>query len=302
LTLENTSDRKDILMTIAATPIVVTGATGHLGRLVVDSLLARGVAADDIVAVGRSSEKLADVATTGVRTAIADYSDRASLDAAFAGAGSLVLVSGSEVGQRVRQHTNAIDAAVAAGVSRIVYTSAPHATTSALVLAPEHKATEEYLASADVTSTVLRNNWYTENYAPDVERSAASGVLVSSTGDGRVASATRADYADAVAAVLTTDGHEGAVYELSGDVAWTYTDLAAAIAEISGSPVEWKNVSPEEHLAILTGAGLDEGTAGFVVALDGNIRDGLLAETSGDLARLIGRPTTPLLEGLRAAV
>lgn len=289
-------------MATTATPIVVTGATGHLGRLVVESLLARGVAAADVVAIGRSAEKLVGLASTGVRTAIADYSDRASLDAAFAGAGSLVLVSGSEVGQRVQQHTNAIDAAVAAGISRIVYTSAPHATTSALVLAPEHKATEEYLASTGLASTVLRNNWYSENYAADVERSAESGVLLSSTGEGRIASASRADYADAIAAVLTTDGHEGAVYELSGDVAWTYTDLAAAIAEISGTPVEWKNVSSEEHLAILTGAGLDEGTAGFVVALDGNIRDGLLAETSGDLARLIGRPTTPLVEGLRSAI
>jgi NAD(P)H dehydrogenase (quinone) len=288
-------------MTTAPTPIVVTGATGPLGRHIVEALVARGVSASDIVAVGRNAEKLASIAATGVSTAAADYADRASLDAAFAGAGTLVLVSGSEVGQRVEQHRNAIDAAVAAGVSRIVYTSAPKATTSDLVLAPEHKATEEYLAASGIATTILRNSWYTENYAADVDRSAASGVLVSSTGDGRVASASRADYADAVVAVLTSDGHENTVYELSGDVAWDYSDLAAAISEITGTPVEWKNVSPEEHAAVLTGAGLDEGTAGFVVALDGNIRDGLLGETSGDLARLIGRPTTPLVEGLRAA-
>lgn len=286
----------------APTPIVVTGATGPLGRHIVLSLIARGVSAADIVAVGRSSEKLASLAEAGVRTAVADYSDRASLDAAFAGAGTLVLVSGSEVGQRIQQHTNAIDAAVAAGVSRIVYTSAPAATTSALVLAPEHKATEEHLAQSGVATTILRNSWYTENYAADVARSAESGVLLSSTGDGRVASASRADYADAVAAVLTSDGHENAVYELSGDVAWAYSDLAAAISEITGKPVEWKNVSPEEHAAILGGAGLDEGTVGFVVALDGNIRDGLLGVTTGDLSRLIGRQTTPLVEGLRAAI
>lgn len=288
------------MTTTAPTPIVVTGATGQLGRLIVDALVARGVAPSDVVAVGRSAEKLAALDATGVRTVVADYADRASLDAAFSGAGTLVLVSGSEVGQRVQQHTNAIDAAVAVGISRIVYTSAPKATTSALVLAPEHKATEEYLASVGVTATILRNSWYSENYAGDVERSAESGVLLSSTGDGRVASASRADYAEAVAAVLTSDGHDGAVYELSGDVAWTYTDLAAAIAEITGKPVEWKNVSPEEHAAVLSSAGLDEGTVGFVVGLDGNIRDGLLSETSGDLARLIGRPTTPLVEGLRA--
>jgi NAD(P)H dehydrogenase (quinone) len=288
-------------MTTAPTPIVVTGATGPLGRHIVEALVARGVSASDIVAVGRNAEKLASIAATGVSTAAADYADRASLDAAFAGAGTLVLVSGSEVGQRVEQHRNAIDAAVAAGVSRIVYTSAPKATTSDLVLAPEHKATEEYLAASGIATTILRNSWYTENYAADVDRSAASGVLVSSTGDGRVASASRADYADAVVAVLTSDGHENTVYELSGDVAWDYSDLAAAISEITGTPVEWKNVSPEEHAAVLTGAGLDEGTAGFVVALDGNIRDGLLGETSGDLSRLIGRPTTLLVEGLRAA-
>jgi NAD(P)H dehydrogenase (quinone) len=284
------------------TPIVVTGATGPLGRHIVDGLIARGVAPSDVVAIGRNTDKLAALHGLGVRTAVADYADRASLDAAFAGAGTLVLVSGSEVGQRVRQHTNAIDAAVAAGVSRIVYTSAPKATTSTLILAPEHKATEEYLGSVGVSTTILRNSWYTENYVADVSRSAESGVLVSSTGDGRVASASRVDYAEAVAAVLTSDGHEGAVYELSGDVAWTYADLAAAISEITGSPVEWKNVSTDEHVAILTAAGLDEGTAGFVAALDANIRDGLLGETSGDLARLIGRPTTPLVEGLRAAI
>jgi NAD(P)H dehydrogenase (quinone) len=289
------------MTTTAPTPIVVTGATGQLGRLIVEALIARGLAPSDVVAVGRSAEKLAALGGSGIRTAVADYGDRASLDAALAGAGTLVLVSGSEVGQRVAQHTNAIDAAVAAGVSRIVYTSAPKATTSTLILAPEHKATEEYIAASGIASTILRNSWYTENYAADVDRSAESGVLLSSTGAGRVASASRVDYAEAVAAVLTTEGHEGAVYELSGDVAWTYSDLAAAIAEITGKPVEWKGVDSEEHAAILTAAGLDEGTVGFVTGLDANIRDGLLGETSGDLSRLIGRPTTPLVEGLKAA-
>jgi NAD(P)H dehydrogenase (quinone) len=288
-------------MTTAPTPIVVTGATGQLGRLIVESLLARGVAPSDIVAVGRSAEKLAALDSLGVRTAAADYSDRASLDAAFAGAGTLVLVSASDPGQRLQQHSNAIDAAVAAGARRVLYTSVFEADTTSLILAPDHKATEEYLAGTGVTTTILRNGWYTENYAADVSRAAETGVLLSSTGDGRVASASRIDFAEAVATVLTTDGHDGAVYELSGDVAWDYTELAAAISEITGTPVEWKNVSTEEHIAILTGAGLDEGTAGFVAALDANMRDGVLAGTPGDLSRLIGRPTTPLVEGLRAA-
>ncbi|KQX05351.1 MULTISPECIES: SDR family oxidoreductase [unclassified Leifsonia] len=282
--------------------IVVTGATGHLGRLAVESLLARGVAPATIVAGGRSVEKLADLAERGVRTARIDYTDAASLAAAFDGADAVLLVSGSEVGQRVDQHRNAIDAAVAAGVGRIVYTSAPKATTSPLVLAPEHKATEELLQASGLSTTILRNGWYTENYVGTVTDAGTSGVIAASVGDGRVSSASRADYADAAAAVLTTDGHDGAVYELSGDVAWNFSELADAASELLGTPVTYQALSPEEHLAALSAAGLDEGTAGFVVALDGNIRDGLLAETSGDLARLIGRPTTPLVEGLRASI
>lgn len=280
--------------------IVVTGATGQLGRLIVEHLISRGVAPAEITAVGRNAERLSDLATAGVGTAVADYSDPASLAAAFAGADVLMLVSGSEVGQRVAQHSNAITAAVTAGVSRIVYTSAPKADTSALILAPEHKATEEALRESGVAFTILRNGWYTENYAGSVQQARETGVYLTSAGDGRVASASRTDYAEAAAVVLTTPGHENAVYELAGDVAWTGDDMAAALTEVVGRPVVFTAVSPEEHTAILTGAGLDGGTVGFVVALDGNTRDGLLAGGSSDLASLIGRPTTPLLDGLRA--
>jgi len=279
--------------------IVVTGATGQLGRLIVEHLINRGVAPAEITAVGRNTARLADLAETGVATAVVDYSDPASLAAAFAGADLLMLVSGSEVGQRVAQHTNAITAAAAAGVGRIVYTSAPKADTSALILAPEHKATEEALLASGVPFTILRNGWYTENYAAAVQQAREMGVYLTSAGDGRVASASRNDYAEAAAVVLTTPGHENAVYELAGDVAWTGTEMAEALTEVVGRPVVFTAVSPEEHTAILTGAGLDGGTVGFVVALDGNTRDGLLAGGSSDLATLIGRPTTPLLDGLR---
>jgi NAD(P)H dehydrogenase (quinone) len=279
--------------------IVVTGATGQLGRLIVTHLINRGVSPTEITAAGRDTGRLADLAATGVTTAVIDYTDPASLSAAFAGADTLMLVSGSETGQRVAQHTNAIAAAVDAGVSRIVYTSAPHADTSALVLAPEHKATEEALHAAGIPVTILRNNWYTENYADAVRQARDSGVYLTSTGDGRVASASRTDYAEAAAVVITTPGHENATYELAGDVAWTGDEMAAALSEIVGRPVVFTSVSPEEHLATLTGAGLDEGTAGFVVALDGNIRDGLLAGGTTELSTLIGRPTTPLIDGLR---
>ncbi|MET1052731.1 MAG: SDR family oxidoreductase [Mycetocola sp.] len=280
--------------------IVVTGATGPLGRLIIDHLIARGADPASIVGVGRNTERLAELATTGIRTAVVDYSDRESLDAALAGAGTLMLVSGSEVGQRVDQHSNAIDAAVAAGVSHIVYTSAPHADATPLILAPEHKATEELIRASGIPFTILRNNWYTENYVATVEQARATGAYVASTGDGRVASASRTDYAEAAAVVILEDGHENTVYELSGDVAWNGTDFAATLSEITGRDIAYTPVSPDEHTAILTGAGLDEGTAGFVVALDQNIRDGLLGETSGDLSRLIGHPTTPLAQGLTA--
>jgi NAD(P)H dehydrogenase (quinone) len=280
--------------------IVVTGATGQLGRLIVEHLINRGVAPAEITAVGRNTARLADLAATGVTTAVIDYADPASLAAAFTGADVLMLVSGSEVGQRVTQHTNAITAAAAAGIGRVVYTSAPKADTSALILAPEHKATEEALRASGVPFTILRNGWYTENYAAAVEQARQNGVYLTSAGDGRIASASRTDYAEAAAVVLTTPGHENVVYELAGDVAWTGTDMAHALTELVGRPVVFSSVSADEHTAILTGAGEDGGTIGFVVALDGNTRDGLLAGGSTELATLIGRPTTPLLEGLRA--
>ncbi|KJL47536.1 Quinone oxidoreductase 2 [Microbacterium hydrocarbonoxydans] len=278
--------------------ILVTGATGQLGRLIVESLLERGASADQIVAGARDVSKAADL---GVRAVHLDYTDPASIAAALDGVDSVVLVSGSEVGQRVAQHQAVIDAAAAAGVSKFVYTSAPKATTSDLVLAPEHKATEEAIAASGLPAVILRNNWYTENYVRDLATAAETGVLSSGAGDGRVASASRKDYADAVAVVLLEDGHIGEVYELGGDVAWTYSDLAAAFSEILGREVSYVPLSFDEQVAALRGFGLDEGTVGFVAALDAGIRGGALADTDGTLSRLIGRPTTPLVEGLRAA-
>lgn len=278
--------------------ILVTGATGQLGRLIVESLLERGASADQIVAGARDVSKAVDL---GVRAVHLDYTDPASIAAALDGVDSVVLVSGSEVGQRVAQHQAVIDAAAAAGVSKFVYTSAPKATTSDLVLAPEHKATEEAIAASGLPAVILRNNWYTENYVRDLATAAETGVLSSGAGDGRVASASRKDYADAVAVVLLEDGHIGEVYELGGDVAWTYSDLAAAFSEILGREVTYVPLSFDEQVAALRGFGLDEGTVGFVAALDAGIRGGALADTDGTLSRLIGRPTTPLVEGLRAA-
>ncbi|HEY6745194.1 MAG TPA: SDR family oxidoreductase [Mycobacteriales bacterium] len=280
--------------------IVVAGATGHLGRLVVEQLLARGIAPDEVVATGRSAGKLAELGQLGVRTAVFDYD---APDASVLSAGdTFLLTSGPVPGNRVQQHGNALDAAVKAGVARVVYTSAAHADDTTLVLAPEHAGTEALIKAGDVPYTIVRNNWYTENYAPTVAQAAQTGEIVGSAGSGRVASATRADYAAAIAAVLATDGHRNAVYELTGDTAWDFDQFAATLSTVLGREVTYRSVSPEEHLAVLTGAGLDEATAGFVVALDGNIREGTLADATSDLSRLAGRPSTPLEQALRALV
>ncbi|MFF5989789.1 SDR family oxidoreductase [Prauserella flavalba] len=274
--------------------IVVTGANGHLGRLVIEALK-QTVPADRIVAAVRSPEKAADL---GVEVREADYDRPDTLKTAFDGAEKVLLISGSEVGRRVPQHTAVVEAAKAAGVSLLAYTSAPKAGTSPLILAPEHKATEEVIRDSGVPYAILRNNWYIENYEQGVRQAAETGTYVGSAGEGRVAGATRADYAAGAAAVLAGDGHENKVYELSGDTAFTYADIAAAVADVTGKDVTYQDLSPEDHKGALLSARLPEETAGFVVALDGNTRDGLLSEATGELARLIGRPTTPLREAV----
>ena len=282
--------------------ILVTGATGALGRLVVDGLLDRGAAPTDIIAGARDTAKAADLTDRGVRVVRLDYDDPATVRAAVEGVDAVLLISSSEVGHRIAQHRSVIDAARNAGVSKFVYTSAPRATTTDLVLAPEHKATEEAIVASGLPSVILRNNWYTENYASDLEAARATGVLAASTGAGRVASASRRDFADAAAVVLLDDGHLGSVYELGGDTAWDYTELAAAMTEVTRRTVEFRDVSLDDRVTGLKAAGLDPGTAGFVAAIDTGFRNGALAGTDGSLSRLIGRPTTPLVDGLRALV
>ncbi len=278
--------------------VVVTAASGQLGSLVVRSLVDRGVDPASITATGRSTERLAEVAKLGVATAEFDYD--APADEVIKAGDTVLLVSGSEVGQRLPQHTNVIEAAKAAGAARIVYTSAPRADDTTLVLAPEHRATEELLKESGVDWTILRNGWYHENYRADFDAAAQTGAVVTSAGDGRISSASRADLAEAAAVVLSTEGHVGAVYELGGDEALTVADHAAVFAEVLGKPVAVNNVSTEEHVATLKGFGLDEGTAGFVAALDKNTADGELVVDSGDLSRLIGRPTQPFAEAVRS--
>ncbi len=217
--------------------IAVTGATGHLGRLAVDALLRRGVPASDVVAVVRNPEKAADLAAQGVQVRTADYADRAALETALAGVDKLLLISGSEVGARVPQHTNIIDAAKAAGVGFVAYTSIPDAPNNTLRLAQEHQVTERLLAESGIDHALLRNGWYWENYTNDLAGTAERGVLVGSAGDGRVAGAARADYAEAAAAALTSDENQaGKVYELGGDEHVSYPELAQAISNVTGKP------------------------------------------------------------------
>lgn len=281
--------------------IIVTAASGHLGALIVDALLARGAAPSEITATSRDVSKLARYADRGIATATLDYTEPETVTAAVNPGDVLVLVSSDAVGRRFAQHSAVVAAAKDAGVGRIVYTSAPRATTSALILAPEHKATEEFIVASGVPFTFLRNGWYTENYSGEVEKGRVSGEITASVGNGRVASASRKDYAEAAAVAALDDSLTGRVLELSGDYAWDWHELADAISDIVGTPVAYRALTPEQHAGALSAAGLDDGTVGFVVGLDGNIRDGLLAETSGDLSRLIGHPTEPLVDGLAAS-
>jgi NAD(P)H dehydrogenase (quinone) len=279
--------------------IVVTGATGHLGRLAIESLLTRGVPAEQIVATGRRVEALADLRERGVTVRRADYSDPASLRDAFAGAERLLLVSGSEVGQRLAQHRNAIAAAKDAGVQLIAYTSILRADTSTLQLAAEHRATEQALAESGVPHVLLRNGWYTENYTAQLPTYLEHGI-VGSADDGRVSAATRADYAAAAAAVLTEEGHEGAVYELGGEP-FTMAELAAAVSAATGQDVTYTDVPVQQYTQILVGAGLPEPVAAVYADGDRGVADGELFVPSDDLRELIGRAPTSLDEAVAAA-
>lgn len=266
--------------------IVVTAATGQLGRHVVEGLRQQGV---KFVAGARNT-----AADLGVEVRELDYNRPETIESALQGAEKVLLISGSEVGQRVAQHTAVVEAAKKAGVQHIIYTSAPHADTTSLILAPEHKATEEAIVASGIPYTFLRNGWYHENYVDTIKGAAHTGEIVGAAGDGRVASAARKDFADAAVAVLTSPGHENKVYELTGDVAWTFPEFAEEIAKVADRPVAYRNVSVEELAQHLTGLGLPAETAGFVAALDGNIAEGTLGHTPGDLRALIGRPTTPV--------
>ena len=280
--------------------VVVTGATGQLGRFIVESLLERGVPAAEITATGRSLDKIADLAERGVRVVSATYQDPASLDAAFAGADTLVLVSSNEFADRPGQHRNAIEAAQRAGIGHVIYTSGPKATTSSIMLLADHGTTEEALAASGLPSTVLRNGWYVENYTGQLPTYLEHG-MVGSAGDGKVSLALRRELAEAAAVVATTDGHIGKVYELGG-TAVTLTELAAILSEVSGTPITYTDVPVETFATILVGAGMPEPVAAIFADVDRGIAGGELLVDPADLTGLLGRPATPVAEAVRIAV
>ncbi|EGT4384968.1 SDR family oxidoreductase [Cronobacter malonaticus] len=281
--------------------IAITGATGQLGQRVIDTLL-NTVAAQEIVAIVRNPAKAAALSARGVQVRAADYNDAAALTAAFAGVEKLLLISSSEVGQRATQHRNVIDAAKTAGVKLIAYTSLLHADRSPLGLAEEHVATEKMLADAGVPYVLLRNGWYTENYLASVPPALEHGVFIGSAGDGKIASASRQDYAEAAAKVLTLDNQAGRVYELAGDHAWTLGDLTALLSKETGKTVAYQNLSEADFAAALTGAGLPEGFAKLLADSDVGASKGGLFDDSRQLSVLIGRPTTSLEASLRESL
>ncbi|MFE0750630.1 SDR family oxidoreductase [Gordonia sp. NPDC058843] len=281
----------------------VTGATGHLGGLVIEELLARGVVAADVVAIVRDESKASTLLSQGVSVRVADYDDPDSLRNALAGVDRLLLISGSDVGQRLAQHTNVIEAAEVNGVALVAYTSLLHADTSGLSLAPEHVATEARLRESPIAAVILRNGWYWENYLSTISQAASTGTLFGAAGQGRLAAAARADYAAAAAAVLTADTDQaGKVYELGGDERLTYGEFARAIGEASGSTVEYRDLSEDEYQATLVSAGLPEPVAAMLASSDAGIGRGELDTTSGDLQSLIGRSSTPLADVIAQAL
>ncbi|HGE6883110.1 SDR family oxidoreductase [Citrobacter amalonaticus] len=277
--------------------IAITGATGQLGQHVIENLL-KTVPASQIVAIVRNPAKATALSQQGITVRQADYSDEAAFTHALQGVDKLLLISSSEVGQRAVQHRNVINAAKAAKVKFIAYTSLLHADRSPLALHVEHVDTEKMLADSGIAYALLRNGWYTENYLASAPAALEHGVFIGAAGEGRIASATRADYAAAAARVISTDGHAGKVYELAGDESWTLSQLAAELSKQSGKNVVYQNLSEADFAAALKSVGLPDGLAEMLADSDTGASKGGLFDDSHTLSKLIGRPTTSLAESV----
>lgn len=281
--------------------IAITGASGQLGRLVIAEL-SRTTAPAQIVAVVRTPQKVQDMAAAGIQVRQADYDKPETLPRALEGVEKLLLISANEVGRRVPQHRAVIDAARQAGVRLLAYTSLLHADVSPLGLAAEHRETEALIKASGIAHVLLRNGWYTENYTAAIPAAVQHGAVLGSAGQGRIASAARADYAAAAARVLTLPGQAGKVYELAGDESYTLADLAAEVARQSGKAVVYNDLPPAEYRAALLGAGLPEAIAGLLADSDAGAAKGGLFDDARQLSRLIGRPTTSLAEMVKRVV
>ena len=281
--------------------IAITGATGQLGQHVIESLL-KTVPASQIVAIVRNPAKATALSQQGITVRQADYSDEAAFTTALQGIDKLLLISSSEVGQRAPQHRNVVNAAKAAHVKFIAYTSLLHADTSPLGLADEHVATEKMLAESGIAYALLRNGWYTENYLASAPAALEHGVFIGAADEGKIASATRADYAAAAARVISEDGHAGKTYELAGDAGWTLSQLAAELAKQSGKKVVYQNLSEADFAAALKGVGLPAGLADMLADSDTGASKGGLFDDSHTLSKLIGRPTTSLADSVKGIV
>lgn len=287
--------------TMPAPSFAVTGATGHLGRLAVDALLRHGIPAGNVFALVRDPERAKDLADLGVGVREADYDRPETLAPALEGIERLLLVSSPTPGDRVRQHSAVLDAAKAADVDYVVYTSVIHADETELVLAPEHAATEDLLQGSGLPFAVARNGWYSENYTARLAEFLERGEIVGAAGEGRISAATRADYAAAAVALLTGDVVDQQGYWELGGPSFTLTELAATITEVTGTPVAYRDLPGDDFTALLTDTGMDADTAGFVASLDLSAARGELETDSPALENLLGRAPTPLRDAVRAA-
>lgn len=282
------------------TTYAVTGASGQLGRLVLDELLAK-VSPLTIVALARDPEKLSDYAAKGVSVRVADYDAPDTLAAALTGVDRLLLISGNTLGQRPRQHQAVIDAAREAGTGYIAYTSILHADRSPIRLGEEHRATEASLAASGLAYDLLRNGWYNENYVMSLKAQVAAGEITGAQGDGRINSASRADLAAGAAEVLV-NGKGGDIYELAGDHGWTLSEFAAEVSRQAGSPVAYRNLSEADYAASLVEIGFPEYVAKVIANSGYSTSLGALEDDGGALGRLIGRPTTPISDTIKHAL
>lgn len=278
--------------------ILVTGATGQLGQLVIAALL-KTTAPADIIAVVRSLDKASGLAAQGVTVRQADYTDPASLDLALQGVSKVLLISSNAQGQRVAQHRNVIDAARRVGVGLLAYTSVLHADRSVLELAAEHRDTEAAIRASGLPSTMLRNGWYMENYTGNLASALEHGALLGSAGAGRIAAAGRADYAQAAATILTQAAAPAPVYELAGDQRFTLAELAAEVARQSGKPVAYQDMPEADYKAFLLSVGLPDGVARLLSDSEAGAAKGALDDSSGVLSALIGRPTLSLADAVK---